>query len=142
MNASQIAAPITTQSMGVYTMSVDDKHVKLPVEKDIYQPGSKTPDKWLGTKTIFLRMSTRRIDLMHEKSGDVVTFKVTKSGSRISVTRSTTMDKAKAVNKGPLGPDMIEVGGKPESYTVDRALACIVRMTGKTLDEVSPLFAL
>lgn len=131
--------PSLTISKGAYLISVDAKKSRFKTEKQV---GVYSNGRFTGSyepQTITILMTRIVVSLLHG-SGDVVTFSFTAMGKKTSMTRSSTLPLAKVVNKTAFGPDMLETGGKPESSTLDKAVATIARMTGLEPTEARRLF--
>jgi hypothetical protein len=124
-----------TRECGTYTVQVDARKGRLPIEKEIFENG-----RFVGTRTCFIPMTQVAVNLLHNKSADLVIFKLTAMGRKVGITRTTSLDRAKVVNKAATGPEFITTGTGKESYTLDRAVATVARMTGLSLKEAALLF--
>ncbi len=140
---NQTAEPKTSPSLliekGAYTIEVSTRKSRIRTEKQVgvYKDGRFTGN--YTTQELCILMTQVTVSLVHI-SGDVTTFKQTAMGKKLSMTRSSTMTKAKVVNKTAFGPELLETGTKPESSTLDKAIATISRMTGMEPTETRRLF--
>ncbi len=138
--STQKESPSLTLDLGTYLVNVDTRKSRIKTEKQVgvYENNSFTGR--YATKELTILMTQITVALLHKSSGDVVLFKMTAMGKKESYTRSTTLPLAKVVNKSAFGPDMVEVGGKPESTNLMKAVSTISRMTGMEPTEARRLF--
>jgi hypothetical protein len=125
-------APSKTLSSGKYTIGVDAKRTRLPIVKEVMIKGE------LVEVTRFIPMEKVTIQLLHD-CGDLVIFNITRMGRKETVSRHTNLPKALARNLTAFGPELIEVGGKPHTMPMEKALSDISRMTGLPVAEIQAL---
>lgn len=132
-------SPSLIISKGAYTIEVQTRKSRIRTEKSVgvYENGRFTGK--YTVKELCILMTQVTVNLIH-LSGDVTTFRQTAMGKKASMTRSNNMTRAKVVNKTAFGPELLETGTKPESSTLDKAVATISRMTGMEPTETRRLF--
>jgi hypothetical protein len=129
-------APLLTEEFGSYLVTVDMKRTRLRIEKDVYMPNGDTV-----VKTMFIPMEQTTVALMHTRSGDVVLFKQTAMGRKVTLTRfADNLPPTMRKNLEATGDAMLANQVKPEGITLDKATATICRMTGITPAKAAGLF--
>ncbi len=124
---------------GAYTIDVIARRKKLPVKKNV--PINGDWHNGYEERTIFLSVVSVMVVLTHRISADTITFRYRKMGSKESVTCAKTGQPPTLVrSKIATGPELIPVGGKPESTNVNKAAASIDRMSGMGWKEARRLF--
>ncbi len=138
--SSSSTSPALIIETGGYQITITHRKTRIRTEKKvaIYRDNRFTGE--YEDKSMSIPMTQIVVSLLHGMSKDVVEYKMTAMGSKVSFTRSTTLPRAMVVNKTAFGDDMIPTGGKPESSTLDKAVSAISRMTRKEPTEVRRFF--
>jgi hypothetical protein len=125
---------------GAYLVSATGKRTRIRVNKKtpVYENGSFTGR--YDERPLAIPVTSVVVTLVHP-SGDTVTWKFRKMGSKESVTKTSTGQPPTQVRtKLATGPELVTVGGKPISTNVNKAAAEIDRMTRMGWKEARRLF--
>jgi hypothetical protein len=113
-----------TLTQGKYTVEIAAKVSRVPCKKPVWEG-----DRIVGQKEFFVPLKQATVTLKH-LSGDSISYRATWMGSKLGVTKSTTMPRGTVRSKLATGPADIETDVRPVSVKLEQAISAVQRMTG------------